>query len=173
LQNDGGISVGNYFSTDKFVDWVHVSVDRPGMLGPLWTDGGADRVGGRGMAASSPELGLRPLRCAKARRRGHKRERGARGARLGPHRSSGGAVEAGRRWCRTERQRRSVRTLLRCGERGKEAGEGVVLLGVVLAFYRGWGSAREGWPGQLTPALMALTPLKTGEGLRGKLREGK
>jgi hypothetical protein len=66
-----------------------------------------------------------------------------------------------------------VRTLLGRGERGKEAGEGVVLLGVVLAFYRGQGSAEEGWPGRLTPTLMALTPLKMGEGLRGKLREGK
>jgi hypothetical protein len=32
----------------------------------------------------------------------------------------------------------------------------------VLAFYRGWGSAGEGWLGRLTSALMALTPLKTG-----------
>jgi hypothetical protein len=45
LQNGGGISTGNYFSTDKFVDQVHVSVDRPGMLGPPWTDDGADRGG--------------------------------------------------------------------------------------------------------------------------------
>jgi hypothetical protein len=36
---------GNYFSTDKFVDRVHVSVDRPGVLGPPWTDGGTDRGG--------------------------------------------------------------------------------------------------------------------------------
>jgi hypothetical protein len=28
---------------DKSVDWVHVSVDRPGVLGPPWTDVGADR----------------------------------------------------------------------------------------------------------------------------------
>jgi hypothetical protein len=35
------------------------------------------------------------------------------------------------------------------------------------------GSAREGWLGRLIPALMALTPLKTGEGLRGDLREEK
>jgi hypothetical protein len=40
---------------------------------------------------------LRPLRCTKAHRRGRKRERGARGARLGPHRSSGGGVAIGRR----------------------------------------------------------------------------
>jgi hypothetical protein len=45
--------------------------------------------------------------------------------------------------------------------------------GVVLSFYRGGGSTGEGWPGGLTPALMALTPLKTREGLRGELREGK
>jgi hypothetical protein len=25
------------------MDWVHVSVDRPGVLGPPWTDTGVDR----------------------------------------------------------------------------------------------------------------------------------
>jgi hypothetical protein len=49
-----------------------------------------------GTAARSPELGLRPLRCAKARRRGRKTEREARGARLGPHRDSSGVEEDGR-----------------------------------------------------------------------------
>jgi hypothetical protein len=29
------------------VDWVHASVNRPGVLCPPWTDGGADRVGAR------------------------------------------------------------------------------------------------------------------------------
>jgi hypothetical protein len=46
---------------------------------------------------------------------------------------------------------------------------------MVLAFYRGRGSAGEGWPGRLMPALMALTPLKTGqldERLRSKIKEG-
>jgi hypothetical protein len=33
----------NYFPTDKSMDRVHVSVDRPGVLGPPWTDTGADR----------------------------------------------------------------------------------------------------------------------------------
>jgi hypothetical protein len=93
------------------VDRVHISVERPGVLGPPWTDGGTDRGG--------------------------KRERGAQGARLGRHRSSSGAVEAGRRWCRTERRRRSVRTLRRRGERGKE-------VMVVLAFYRGRGALGRG-----------------------------
>jgi hypothetical protein len=45
LQNGGGISAGNYFSMDKFVDRVHASVDRPGVLGPPWTDDGTDRGG--------------------------------------------------------------------------------------------------------------------------------
>jgi hypothetical protein len=46
---------------------------------------------------------------------------------------------------------------------------------------RGWcspfigvgGAPGRGGRGGLTPALMALTPLKMGEGLRGELREGK
>jgi hypothetical protein len=45
----------------------------------------------------SLEYGLRPLRCTKAHWRGCNRERGARGARLGPHQSSGGGVATGRR----------------------------------------------------------------------------
>jgi hypothetical protein len=40
-----GISAGIYFLTDKSVDRVHASVDWPGALGPLWTDGHADRGG--------------------------------------------------------------------------------------------------------------------------------
>jgi hypothetical protein len=71
LQNGRGILAGIYFSMDKPVDRVHASVDQPGALGPPWTDGCADRGGGRGVAARSSELGLRPLRCTKA----HGRER--------------------------------------------------------------------------------------------------
>jgi hypothetical protein len=88
-----GISAGIYFSTDKSVDRVHASMDRPGALGPPWTNGGADRGGGRGVAARSPELGLWPLWCAKAHRRGRNKERSAWGAHLGPHRGSGGVEE--------------------------------------------------------------------------------
>jgi hypothetical protein len=40
-------------------------------------------------------------------------------------------------------------------------------------FIRSRGSAGEGWPGSLMPVLMALMPLKTGDGLRGDLGEGK
>jgi hypothetical protein len=46
----------------------------------------------------------------------------------------------------------------------------------VLAFYRGRGSAGERWPGWLTPALMALTPLKMGqldERLRREIKGGE
>jgi hypothetical protein len=45
LQNGEGISAGIYFSMDKPVDRVHISVDRPGALGLLWTDSGVDRGG--------------------------------------------------------------------------------------------------------------------------------
>jgi hypothetical protein len=45
LQNGGEFRVEIYFSTDKVADRVHASVDRPGALGPPWTDGGADRGG--------------------------------------------------------------------------------------------------------------------------------
>jgi hypothetical protein len=42
-KNAGEFSAGNYFPTDKSVDRVHVSMDRPGVLGPPWTDTGVDR----------------------------------------------------------------------------------------------------------------------------------
>jgi hypothetical protein len=43
LQNAGEFSAGNYFPMDKSVDQLHVSVDRPGVLDPPWTDADADR----------------------------------------------------------------------------------------------------------------------------------
>jgi hypothetical protein len=117
--------IRNYFPTVNPVHRVHAR----------WT--GAGRAVHRGptvartegTAARSPELGLRPLRCAKAHRRGRKRGRGAQRARLGPHQSSGGAVATGRQRCRTGRRWRSVRGLLRRGEREKGAGRGAVRLG--------------------------------------------
>jgi hypothetical protein len=54
------------------------------------------------------------------------------------------------------------RERMRCGE-GR---------GVSSPFYRGRGSAREGWPGGVTAALMTLMPLKTRARLRGGLRGG-
>jgi hypothetical protein len=58
-KNAGEFSAGNYFPMDKYVDRVHVSVDRPGVLGPPWTDTGADRgrggaLIGEGSTGSSP-----------------------------------------------------------------------------------------------------------------------
>jgi hypothetical protein len=74
---------------------------------------------------------------------------------------------------KVQRSRCSVRGLLRHGE-GKRSGErcGETRWGC-SPFIGGQGSAGEGWPGSFMLALMALTPLKTGEGLRGDLREGK
>jgi hypothetical protein len=100
------IRITNYFPTVNPVHRIHTR----------WTGAGrAVHRGPRvaqteGTAARSPELRLRPLRCAKARWWGRIMERGARGTRLGSHQSSGSAVEAGRRWCRTGRRRRSVRS---------------------------------------------------------------
>jgi hypothetical protein len=100
------IRITNYFPMVNPVHRVHAR----------WT--GASRAVHRGptvartegTAARSLELGLRPVWCAKARRRGRKMEREARETRLRSHRSSGGAVEAGRWWCRTGRRRRLVRS---------------------------------------------------------------
>jgi hypothetical protein len=54
LQNVGGFSAGNYFPTDKSMDRFHVSVDRPGVLGPPWTDAGADRWHGGALTGAWP-----------------------------------------------------------------------------------------------------------------------
>jgi hypothetical protein len=52
---------------------------------------------------------------------------------------------------------------MRCGEsRGSHC-----------PFMGAGGSGGEGWPGGVTAALMALTPLKAGARLRGGLRRGK
>jgi hypothetical protein len=131
-----GILVGIYFSTNKAVDRVHASVDRPGVLGPPWIHRGADRCWGHGTAARSPELGIRPLRCAKAHRRGRNRE---------------------------ERTGSSARASPGLGWRRGGRATAVKARGRCSLFIGGRGSAGEGWPGSLTLALMALTPLKTGE----------
>jgi hypothetical protein len=115
-----------------------------------------------GAGACSPELGLRPLRCTKAHRRGRNRERSARGSHLGPHRGEGLAASV---LC--ERAAQAWREGKWSGERCGETRWGC------SPSIGGRGSAGAWWPRSLTPALMALTPLKTGEGLRGDLREGK
>jgi hypothetical protein len=119
------IRITNYFPTVNPMHRVHAR-----WRGADWAvHRGPTVVRTDGTAARSPELGLRPLRCTEARRRGRKMERGARGTRLGPHRGSGGTEEVGRRRCRTGRRRRSVRGLFRRGEREIGVGRGAVKLG--------------------------------------------
>jgi hypothetical protein len=68
-----------------------------------------------------------------------------------------------------ERAAQAGREENRSGERCGEAQGGC------SPFYRGRGSTGEGWLGRLTPALMALMPLKTGqldERLRSAIKEG-
>jgi hypothetical protein len=159
-----GISAGIYFSMDKAVDRVHASVDRLGALSPPWTDGGADK-GGPGR--SGLLTGARPP-AAPVRQREERTGSSTRASPgLGRHR--GGRATA----VKAQRRRCLVRGLLRRGE-GKRSGErcGETRWGC-SPFIGGRGSTGEGWSGSLTPALMALTPLKMGEGLRGDLREGK
>jgi hypothetical protein len=110
---------------DKSVDRVHVSMDRLGVLGPLWTDTGAD--GGNDDALTGAWPLAAPVRLSSPA--GAQNGDGGTGSSARPHRSSGGTVEAGRRWCRIGRWRRSVRTLLRRVERERKRGKGVVLLG--------------------------------------------
>jgi hypothetical protein len=43
---------------DKSVDRVHVSVDRPGVLDPQWTDAGADRGHGGALTGAWPPPAL-------------------------------------------------------------------------------------------------------------------
>jgi hypothetical protein len=110
---------------DKAVDRVHASVDRPGALGPPWTDGGADR-GGEGHAHRSSAFGRSG--APKLTGRGAT-ERGAHGE-LGLGLTGARAVS--RRMTMTVKARRcrcSVRGFLRRGERGKEVGRGAVKLG--------------------------------------------
>jgi hypothetical protein len=124
-----GISAGIYFSTDKAVDRVHASVDRPSALGPPWTDGGADRGGAaRGGALTGARPPAAPVRQSSP---GLGRRRGGRAT----------AVKAQRRRC-------SVRGLLRSGERGKEAGRGAVKQGSRFnSTSSQWGEGGEGrWP---------------------------
>jgi hypothetical protein len=119
------IRITNYFPTVNPVHRVHARWTRAGRA----VHRGPTMARTEGTVARSPELGLRPLWCTKDHRRGRKMERGVRGTRLGSHQSSGGAVEVGRRRCQTGKRWRSVRGLLRRGEREIGAVSGVVTLG--------------------------------------------
>jgi hypothetical protein len=96
---------------DKSVDQVHVCVDRLGVLGPPWINVGADRGHSGALTGAWPlATPVHQSSPAGAQNRG-----GARGTRLGSHRSLGSAEEAGRRWCRTGRA-------AALGERATQAG---------------------------------------------------
>ena len=81
--------IANYFLTDN--SWTGSTSPWTGRAHSVHR--GPTPAQTTGTAARSPELGLRPLRCAKAHRRGRKTEIEARGARLGPHRGSSGVEE--------------------------------------------------------------------------------
>jgi hypothetical protein len=57
-KNAREFSAGNYFPTDKSVDRVHVAVDRPGALGPPWTDAGAESGHGGALTGAWPPAAL-------------------------------------------------------------------------------------------------------------------
>jgi hypothetical protein len=93
--------------------------------------------------------------------------------------SIGASPELGRRCggrataVQNRRWRLSVRGRLERGEKRREAGRGAVNSGGGARLLYGSGEHRGGVAGGLTLVLMALTPLKMGEGLRGELREKK
>jgi hypothetical protein len=70
-----------------------------------------------------------------------------------------------------QRRRRSVEARLERGEKRREDGRGAVKSGGGARPFKGVGGALGRGGRGLTPALMALTPLKKG-GLRGELRGG-
>jgi hypothetical protein len=155
------------------MDRVHAFVDRPSTLGPPWTNSGADK-GGAGArrrahrSSTSGRSGAPKLTGGGATERGAYGElgKGLTGDRAASRRMGDGG-EGSAASVLSERAAQAWREGKRSGEICGETRWGW------SPFIGGRGSAGEGWPGSLTPALMALTPLKMGEGLKGELREGK
>jgi hypothetical protein len=95
------------------VDRVHVSVDRPGALGPPWTDAGADSGHGGMLTGGRPPAA--PVRQSSLAGAQQREERTGSSSRASPglERCRGGrATMVKARWCR-----RSVRGRLERGER--------------------------------------------------------
>jgi hypothetical protein len=97
---------------DKSVDRVHVSMDRPGALGPPWTDAGADSGHDGVLTGARPPAA--PVRRSSPA--GAQNGEGSMGsssrASPGLERRRGGRATVGKaRWCR-----RSVRERLELGE---------------------------------------------------------
>jgi hypothetical protein len=106
------------------MDRVHVSVDRSGALGPLWTDAGADNGHGDALTRARPPAA--PVRQSSPA--GAQNGEGGTGSssRASPEleRRRGERAMMGKaRWCR-----RSVRGRLELGEREMREGKGAVKL---------------------------------------------
>jgi hypothetical protein len=134
----------NYFPTVNPVHRVHVSVDRPGVLGPPWTDTGADRGHGGALTGAWPPATL----VRQSSPTGAQNREGSEGnsARVSPElgrRCGGRAMTVQNREAAAfgERAAQAGGEGNRSGERCSEA------RGRVLTLYRGWGSAGEGWSG--------------------------
>jgi hypothetical protein len=99
-------------------------VDRPGALGPPWTDVGADNGHGDALAGARPSAA--PVRQSSPA--GAQNREGGTGsssrASPGLDRRRGGRAMTGKAWW----YRRSVRGRLELGEREMRAGKGVVKL---------------------------------------------
>jgi hypothetical protein len=106
------------------VDRVHVFADRPGTLGPPWTDAGADNGHDGALTGARPPAA--PVRQSSPA--GAQNGEGGTGsssrASPGLERRRGGRAMMGKaRWCR-----RSLRGRLELGEREMKAGKGAVKL---------------------------------------------
>jgi hypothetical protein len=124
-KNAGEFSAGNYFAMDKSLDWVHVSMDRPGVLGRPWIDTGADRGHDGVLTGAWPPAA--PVRLSSPA--------GAQNGEGSTRSSARAPPELGRRCGSRETvvQNREAAALgedttQACRE-GKERGKGVVLLG--------------------------------------------
>jgi hypothetical protein len=119
------------------VDRVHVSVDRPGALGPPWTDAGADNGHGGALTGARPPATL----VRRSSPAGAQNGEGGTGSsiRASPEleRRRGGRATMGKaRWCR-----HSVRGRLELGEREMRVGRVAVKLGEGARFFIGAGGA--------------------------------
>jgi hypothetical protein len=123
----GNIDSTNYFPMVKVVDRVHTSVNRE-QSRPTVDHGHrpGQRVSERGGAFTGVWPPAAPVHQSSPAGGGN-RERRARRARLGPHWSSGGGVEAGRRRWREEVTGNSVGRVSGAGEE-----KGAVRCGVLL-----------------------------------------
>jgi hypothetical protein len=134
----------NYFPTVNPVHRVHVSVDLPGVLGPLWTDAGADRGHGGALTGAWPPAA--PVRQSSPA--GAQNGEGSEGnsAQVLPklERHCGGratVVQNGEAAALGERKSRVWREAKRGWERCGE------LWGWCSPFIGGRGRTGEGWPG--------------------------